>query len=686
MSRSTLAFATLALLLCASVAWFVRSAERAEERVALVSASAPAKESASPWLSARVGASADFESSHESAVRERSAAPAPPSAAERAASSAGVLVRVVDRAGEPLAGVPVGLRLGGMPLEHELVEPAPKTSPRVDRRFFGPRARAVAEPRGALPVLGALPILGASFQPHARTWTPPRLEPAHAPIALLARAETDVRGEALLERARESADEVWVVELLLPTSHRREQELASGPAPARRVEFELDGLRRIELAALDDGGFAPAEWRACVLAPSFVDPRAELAWRFLEEGLRVPRGTTRELLAEQSAALRIEAWVEASFGSRLSFDLEPSEDARRGRVELDARREFARLDFAVADAAGERLERQPFSLELWDGEREQVCLVESGAGGSFQLLLDARRIFPPGSTLRIALDAKSASDAHEAHLDLARGFAPGAIEDLGIVNLGSGPLLCSGVVVDEEGRLLPYALVDCEERDETFACDEQGRFERRGYARSAGFFLEPRAPGHYALEPIFVRAGARDARLVLQRGATLRGRLRLPAELPTSEVHLRYASPVTNDLMLERLAVVLPDGFFELDGLAEGWGMVTLEWDDTSIYGRGFDLALGENDAGELDLRAALERIELEVRRADGSAASAVSCSLEVQSEERVVYSDVRTCDERGRVRWWMSFLGARWTASAEQVSITGTRGGTAPRVLQLAR
>ncbi|MBL8897199.1 MAG: hypothetical protein JNM84_06205 [Planctomycetes bacterium] len=688
MNRPLLAFVALALLLCGSVAWLVRPGENARERALLEAPHEPAPGTALLQLGAGEREATSGESGSEGAVRERASSPAPLRAAERAKLSAGVLVRVVDRTGAPLEGVPVGLRLASTPLVLDLDRTlAPRATPELDRRFLGPRVRAMAEPRGALPVLGQLPILGASFQPRAHTWTPPREERAFAAPLLVASAETDAHGEALFERARESEEEGWIVEPLLATARPMQRELPSAPAPAQLVVLELEGLQRIELAAADDEVFAPADWRACVLSPCAAGADEAPGWRVLDGELRVARGATRTLLAERSAALRIEAWTEESFCPRLLFELAPLDaEPWTQRVCLDAGAALARLDFAVVSADGEPLESVPFTLELWDGQREHVRQRVSGARGAFRVFVDARRSYPPSAHLRLAMDSKLAEDRAEAHLELARALTPGAVLDLGTVFLGSGPLLYAGVVVDDEGRPVPHAWIDCEERNETIAADALGRFERRGIARQETLFLEPRAPGHYVHEAVAVRAGATNAKLVLQRGATLRGRLRLPPDLATREVYLRFATPVEAHLMLERAALLEPDGSFELDGLPEGWGLVTLEWEESSIYGRGFDLVLGANDAGELDLRTALARLELELQRLDGSAAANLECVLEAHSDERLLGSTARTSDERGRVRWWLPFHAARWTASAEGASMKGTRGDAEPRVLRLAR
>ncbi|MBL8896180.1 MAG: hypothetical protein JNM84_01070, partial [Planctomycetes bacterium] len=598
MSRTSLGFGALALLLCAAVAWFVRGSEITLEGEELGAKRMAASAEAPRWLAAGEPSPLAVEDASENAVRERASLPAPLRADERAAGTAGVLVRVVDPKGAPLEGVPIGLRLVSTPLVLDLDgPPAPRARPELDRRFFGPRVRAMAEPRGALPVLGQLPILGASFQPRARTWTPPHEERAFAPPLLVARVETDARGEALLERARESEDERWIVEPLLPTARPVARELSSAPAPAQLVMLELEGLQRIELVAMEDDAFALADWHACVLSPCAAGADEAPGWRVLDGELRVARGATHRLLAERGAALRIEAWIEESFCPRLRFELAPLDaEPWTQRVLLDARTALARLDFAVVSAMGVPLESLPFTLELWDGQRAHALLRESGAGGAFRAFIDARRSFPPGANLRVELDSKVTQDSVEAHLDLSRGLTPGAVLDLGTVFLGSGPLLYAGVVVDDEGRAVPYASIDCEERNETIAADALGRFERRGFARKETLFLEPRAPGHYVHEAVAVRAGAANAKLVLQRGATLRGHLRLPPDLATREVYLRFATPVEAHLMLERAALLQPDGSFELDGLPEGWGLVTLEWEESSIYGRGFDLVLGAND------------------------------------------------------------------------------------------
>ena len=86
--------------------------------------------------------------------------------------------------------------------------------------------------------------------------------------------------------------------------------------------------------------------------------------------------------------------------------------------------------------------------------------------------------------------AKETHDESEAHLQLAGPYSAGVTYDFGVVVLGTGALLYSGVVVDEAGQGVAHALVQCEERGETIQADSLGRFQRRGIAREASLGAE----------------------------------------------------------------------------------------------------------------------------------------------------------------------------------------------------
>jgi hypothetical protein len=132
----------------------------------------------------------------------------------------------------------------------------------------------------------------------------------------------------------------------------------------------------------------------------------------------------------------------------------------------------------------------------------------------------------------------------------------GAIDlgELRLVGESALELLASGVVVDGEGRPVAEASLNVWEvwppkqegpwdewrmlNDEFFRCDAEGRFELRSRHRVRALRLSPQATGYVPEKNLTVEQGATGVRLVLRRGATLAGRVLLPATLRHDQVYV----------------------------------------------------------------------------------------------------------------------------------------------------
>lgn len=170
----------------------------------------------------------------------------------------------------------------------------------------------------------------------------------------------------------------------------------------------------------------------------------------------------------------------------------------------------------------------------------------------------------------------------------------GSENDLGDLVLRPPPFLCSGSVVDDVGQGIPNAWIGSEiERDEAgkmvwiaragVRCDAQGTFILQADAPTTKMRVRAQADEHARADPIEVAPGARDVRLVLDRGCELSGSLVLDKSVPLGDVKIlvrrpgapKFSSP---DFDKHDLGIVHDDGGFALDSLRSGLVDVQVLW------------------------------------------------------------------------------------------------------------
>jgi hypothetical protein len=163
---------------------------------------------------------------------------------------------------------------------------------------------------------------------------------------------------------------------------------------------------------------------------------------------------------------------------------------------------------------------------------------ETDAEGWMHIPIE-ERVLNAGATRALVLVHPHAERGKlSAALDLSRELPPGE-SSLGEILLQEEPLLVSGSVVDDAGKPLARETVTAfihapassgrTPRFETTATDAVGRFAFRGFGGATRIELQVRRPGYLTVEGFEVATGTRDLVIVLQKGASLRGSVKLPA-------------------------------------------------------------------------------------------------------------------------------------------------------------
>lgn len=288
----------------------------------------------------------------------------------------------------------------------------------------------------------------------------------------------------------------------------------------------------------------------------------------------------------------------------------------------------ARLRGRLVDGAGTPLPdlalRALLEPASSDDPAPEPTSLRTGPDGRFSLELAA---LPeePGWTL--TLQGRDSPHGASARCRLVPWSS-----DLGDLRLESAPLLCAGVVLDEQGEPVAGARIEAwppgAEGPSFPACaatrsGATGEFELRGESADARLVLAAHREGALA-EPEFVPRGARDVRLVLRAGGELEGRVQVHPSLHGAVLLIEarrsddaaghVGAPPSASLRLDA------DGTFLLRALGSGsYDLSVVHAASAAVLGgvRGVAVRAGERTRdprlAPLDLGMALRALELEL-------------------------------------------------------------------------
>ncbi|MBL8896597.1 MAG: hypothetical protein JNM84_03170 [Planctomycetes bacterium] len=581
-----------------------------------------------------------------------------------------VIVRVVDAAGAPLAGLPVvlvepveaGAPWFGAPDGLQPPRPGGTSS---DSLAFDMDTGLGAPLKLKSPSTRASERTPAELQRHVNEVLSARLshwplegEPATLEFSreLLAQATTDAQGEARLAWDRRARPLVQVI-YAFPTRSRGAADLdARTAASPARLELRAPELARVHLRATQDlEASSGARWRARIatrLGGTGPGQRNWAAWhapRSLDEGAVV------ELVWERGLDARLEAAVDAPLASLLLFPL--ANDAAPTSLALRASEHYSLLRGTVHDAAGSPLGGAAIELRRaaarsqsprFPVDRTQLVLDDQGRftvwapsaprqRDAIELAIfavdakDSRSRMEqrevkiarrPSSTSVLTAWRDAELDASETYVELTAPDPAGFVRELGVLRLGDGPCVVAGRVLWESGEPIAQVKIYLPRRAssslmsemERLVVDEQGRFRRLGVPGRETIELIVNAPELPRTQSFSVEAGRRDLELRLPHRGALAGRLLLDAWAPI-EIVVRAA----NGEELE--AKSSANGAFEVHGVPFGicavelrsGGVVLRRVDGVELAQRG----MAHPEAlREIDLRPHTTIVKLELRNA----------------------------------------------------------------------
>jgi hypothetical protein len=245
------------------------------------------------------------------------------------------------------------------------------------------------------------------------------------------------------------------------------------------------------------------------------------------------------------------------------------------------------------------------------------------------------------------LDEGGESLEAEGQFDASRSYPEGETR-VGDIRVARGPLLASGVVVDDLGRAVPLARVGAEGRTSspspelwygipgrTGNTDEEGRFEILGVSNVEDFRVTAAADGYLDARSEVLPAGASDVRLVLSRSGSLHGRLLLDPGVSAHRLRVSVTHLIQG-VESERVTV-RENGTFDLEGISPGPVQVIVHlpgegYHSSPLSSGGRDHGIATVDgvqviAGErnvdprltIDLRGRVHVITVGIHRPDGN-------------------------------------------------------------------
>lgn len=545
----------------------------------------------------------------------------------------------------------------------------------------GAEATAAERTEAAAPELAPAPVATEAARQAGPVVTA-REDGADVPAAQAPRPAPDLRvavrdeqgqplaGLEVLAGIQRSAgpDREWI------SAHTDAQGLAAFHDLRPREAALAGGLLRVSLAGL----FVPAIALERPVEPwpeeplELVVPRAgAVEVRVLEASGEPHRAENRvlELRLERELAPGAMVWRESArlvapledgvarfapvgLGLRLSARLAGRDEVEPAALELDGPRdpgELVRAELRLAPPAPLVTLRvlTPERAPLASSELS-VALLRRAVGGAIQegeqrttdaegrLSVPVRGSRSEGETRTLILTHQpGAGPEARGSVELPRELASGT-HDLGDVVLAARPLLVSGRVIDAQGRGIQEAVVALESRTEygessywdSFAwCEVQEDGSFASYVEAPAdepLRLAVNSTAHEPFEALEFTPGTAGLEIVLRRGLSLRGSVRVPEGMSPLAIGVLARGAREID---RREIGVEASGTFELTGLPPGTCDVEFLLRPTAesvLVVPGVRVAEGESDPRlvDVDLTQLVRRVRLGVRAADGSPAS----------------------------------------------------------------
>ena len=187
----------------------------------------------------------------------------------------------------------------------------------------------------------------------------------------------------------------------------------------------------------------------------------------------------------------------------------------------------------------------------------------------------------PGTTRILAISSEQSGMVESADVELSRDIAPGET-DLGVVRLAPPPLIAAGSVVDPEDRPVAGATVRldpqsndegaeedeaetscrrCDARRAGVSTDRFGRFEVRDLCTHAGIEIEVWHPDFLRSGAVRAKRGADAIVVKLSRRPRVTGVVLLDKDVPAGDIELFLESErLTDASFVGSLALRLADG------------------------------------------------------------------------------------------------------------------------------
>lgn len=515
--------------------------------------------------------------------------------------SASVRVEVVDGAGQPLAGVPVAIRLGDVGFSFDLL-----------RERTGSDGRAHFMHAAAF--LGEMMPEGfGGFQVALATPLP---EPVFAPC-----------------------------------------DLQEPPQEPLRLVMPDHGA--VEVRVIHADGRAPEDGQLVFLAAEAEEDEYD----FLPAGMPVSGAAAVGLVGGVARFDYVGLGLQLAASTRFPGAPSLTETAEPGPGHAGELRAFELvevLDYPILigrllDETGAALSGRSIVLELEDGNRSDFFdpfspgeESETDAAGAFRLALSAEHMQALPQRAAFRIDGGDGAPAMQAEFTLPR-LRVGE-NDLGELQAVAAPLLASGRVVGADGAPLadasvtPMSWYSWDEDDPTHGdwnqdwerrieCETDGRFVLHGAADPHGLRLQVEAIGFIARE-VELPPGTEDCEIRLDVAGELSGRLLLDEGIPVSELHLSLTLLDSGpDGESSHWSSPDDDGAFSFGGLPHGFGRLTVatDWgeDEDTLLAAVDGIAFGPGVAADprldpIDLRGRIHMVRIHARGEDGSTIQAM--------------------------------------------------------------
>ncbi|MBK9386801.1 MAG: carboxypeptidase regulatory-like domain-containing protein [Planctomycetes bacterium] len=557
----------------------------------------------------------------ESGVALRIAAEAAPSAAPLR----DLIVRVLDARLEPVADLPVELWT-------ELVEPDAKGNWQLDLQTFTPGEH---RPRGD--------------------------------IAIPAKALATAFGKAREARAAGRAAKVILraeSELLACTSY----EFPDLTVPEHAVELRLapGGFLRIE-ATLPDGTPATHPLQVLVAPTAETSPFAlprHLRGRSRFQALDTQRSRLRVPLATP-LRLFIEAHRDLGLLAHRAELLGPAEEGGEVLLRVPLRRATILVGRLLSPDGAALARRELFVQCLRDGASSGQPEEATDDDGRFRIVRNDDP--PPSHLIELRIFPLPAEDAWQNPTELERrphavlrdlALAPSGTTELGDVVLTPSEhhFLAAGTVVDASGAPVSHAHVHAcrgtvdQALGATLSfCTTEGRFELYSPEPLARLLIVARSSGYYLERAVEADAGDRDVRIVLQRTASLEGRILVPEGFPPNALHIRRSA----DGAVRATTTAADDGRFRFEQCTPGRHGLSFHmfpWPPVLVLD---DLAVDRSERctdprlREIDFRSLVTTLRIRALDARAQALPRQALNLRLRATEDIVLEI--TTEDAGR-------------------------------------